>query len=197
MLICGSNGDCVLKNDRFTPFAGALNVTKFELATGAETVLFSQPALALPAGPGAAMWFNVGASIDATAFVLRGVVVGADGALVTDAFSPLLPPANWTSLPLATVGASVADEPNADGSIDVTVTADKPAAFVTLTTAAAGRFSDNALPLVAAGSRVLRFEPWGDAAGAADQLRATLRVDHLAAAMQGVRDDAARAARNV
>jgi len=195
LLVCGSGGNCVVKNDRFLPFAGAVTVTKVALATGAETVVYANASLALRAGPGEAFWFTIDPAIDGTAFVLRGAVTdaGAGGAVVTDAFFPLLPPANWTSLPASpSVAFSVAEADNADGSVNVTVTSDAVAAFVTLTTLAQGRFSDNAF-LLPPGARIVRFLPWGDAQAAGDALRATLRLDHLAAAVQGVLADARNA----
>ena len=171
------------------PFSGALTISKVELATGVETVLFADAAVALPAGPGAARWLTVDASIDGHDFVLRGTVTDAaqGGAAVTEAFFPLLPPANWTTLPPApSVSFSVADAPNADGaSINVTVATDKTAAFVTLTTLASGRFSDNAF-LLLPGARTLTFEAWGSVHEAAGVLRSTLRLDHLADAVQGL-----------
>jgi len=191
LLICGDNSNCVLKNDNFSPFAGSVTVSKLELATGLSTVVYSNPAVSLPAGPGQALWFSTGAApIDGHDFVLTGQVVAASGELVTDAFFPLLPPANWTSLPASpSVAFSVAEADNADGSVNVTVTSDAVAAFVTLTTLAQGRFSDNAF-LLPPGARTVRFLPWGDAQAAGDALRATLRLDHLAAAVQGVLADA-------
>ena len=195
LLICGSGGNCVVKNDRFTPFAGSVTVSKVELATGATTVLFADAALSLPAGPGQARWFTIDPSVDGHAFVLVGQVIAASGVLVTDAHFPLLPPANWTLPAAPQVVAAVAETANADGSVNVTCSTDATAAYVTLTTLAAGRFSDNAFLLLPGpgAARVVRFLPGGDAQAAGDALRATLRLDHLAAAMQGMRDDARRA----
>lgn len=188
LVICGAAGNVLIKNDRFTPFSGTLNITKLELATGIETILFTNSTLALPAGPGAAQWITVDSSIDGHLFVLRASVIGANGELVTNSFHPLLPPANWTSLPLdAAVTVVVADEPNDDGSINVMLTSTKLAAFVHLTTLAAGRFSDNAffvLPGISGGVTV-RFIPW-ESGISSDVLRSSLRFDHLAAAMQGM-----------
>ena len=175
-LLCGRGGNCVVKNDRFTPFSGAVTITKVELATGVETVVFADAALSLPAGPGQARWFTIDAAIDGSAFVLTGEVVSASGERVTDAFFPLLPPANWTSLPAApAVAFAIADGANADGSVNITLSTDKVAAFVTLTTLAQGRFSSNAVMLLPSAPRTVSFLPWGDAEAAGAALRSTRR----------------------
>jgi hypothetical protein len=180
----------LIKNDRFTPFSGILTITKLELATGIETIIFTDTALSLPAGPGAARWLSIDPTIDGHNFVLRASVIGADGILVTNSFHPLLPPANWTTRPFdATVTASVADVLNPHGSLNVLLTSSKLAAFVHLTTLAAGRFSDNAffvLPSgIPGGGVTVRFIPW-EAGVSSDVLRASLRMTHLVEALQGM-----------
>jgi hypothetical protein len=143
-VLCGAGGACVVKNDRFTPFAGSLSIAALDLASGVETVLHDDAAFGLPAGPGAGVYLTLpgGGGLDGTKSVLRARVRDAAGELVTDAFHPLLPPANWSALPAAAnVVATVADAPNADGTVDVTLTTDATAAFVTLTTTSAGRSS--------------------------------------------------------
>ena len=79
-------------------------------------------------------------------------------------------------MPAADVDAAVASAANPDGSIDVTVTASSTALFVTLTTLAHGRFSDNSFAM-SPGAVTLQFLPFGalDAA----LLRKSLRVEHL------------------
>jgi hypothetical protein len=73
----------------------------------------------------------------------------------------------------------IAPTPNADNSVNITVTASSaPAAFVTLTTLAQGRFSDNAFWLSSSGaSRTITFIPFGTLD--LDSLTDTLRVEHL------------------
>ena len=73
-------------------------------------------------------------------------------------------------LPNATVTVTVS-------GLEVTVTTDKPAMWVMLTTAAHGRFEDNAF-LLRKGSRTLQFVAF--VAGQEDSLRDTIRVEHVA-----------------
>ena len=176
---CGT-GNCMVKNDASGPLQGAaLTVSKVEFATGVTTVLHSEPALALPAGPGAAAFFTIDSGIDGSAFALRATVAAADGTMLTDNFIPLLPPVNWT-LPRASVTFEVAPLPEKDGSINVKVTSDKVAAFVTLTTMAQGRFTDNAF-FMAPGTVEVGFVPWAE--GQYEKLVETLRVEHMASYM--------------
>ena len=70
---------------------------------------------------------------------------------------------------------------HADGSAEVLVTtAGGPALFVTLTTLAAGRFSENAFHVGGSGGvKALAFFPLGGGAVQLDVLQASLRVEHL------------------
>ena len=175
---CGSGGNCMVKNDHFEALTGAsLSVSKIELSTGAVTSVYSEPALSLPAGPGAASFFTIDATIDGSAYVLRAVVTNASGAVLTDNLIPLLPPANWTGLPKATVTFAIAPAPNADGSIDITLTSDGTAAYVVLTSLAQGRFSDNAFMMLPSAPATVQYIPFYSADF--DLLSSTLRVEHM------------------
>lgn len=59
----------------------------------------------------------------------------------------------------ANVAFSVAEAPNDDGSVDVTVKSDKFALWVTFTTLAQGYFSANAFHMLSDETRVIRFIP--------------------------------------
>ena len=113
---------------------------------------------------------------------------GADGALLAENFELLAAPFALAFPPAATVTAAVAAAPAADGSVAVTLTASATALFVTLTTQAQGRFSDNAL-LLPPGDTVVAFLPWGPLN--ATLLASTLRVEHVA--LYGVNTTGARA----
>jgi hypothetical protein len=63
----------------------------------------------------------------------------------------------------------------------VSVTTDNAALYVTLTTLAQGRFSDNAFLLLAGETKTLEFVPF--VGFDLDQLRSTLRVEHVASYM--------------
>ncbi len=203
---CGAGGVCYVRSDRPTPFAGTLTVTAVTLATGATRVVYSAPALALPAGPGAALWFNVDAGINGNTTVLVADVYeapaqvpawraaatyasplaalggGAAPALVSSNLVLLAPPAALAA-PAAAVAFTVADAVNADGTVDITLTTDAPALFVTLTALAQGRFSDNAFLLLPGAPRVVTYIPFVAPTDYAT-LATTLRVEHAASYAQ-------------
>ena len=114
---------------------------------------------------------------------------GATAARVSYNVLPFQPP-KAMNLPQATVAVSVGESKNADGSVPITVTSDAVALFVTLSTEAAGRFSENAFlvgpeAMVGAASykKVVAFLPWTEGSawtGAQHELlKATIRVEHL------------------
>lgn len=179
---CGADGKCMVKNDAVEALTGAaLTVSKVELATGIVTAVHSEPSLSLPPGPGAAAFFTIDPAIDGAQFVLTATVTSAGGLVLTENVIPLLPPASWTGLQRATVTAVVSPgAPGPNGELDILLTSDKTAAFVTLTTMAQGRFSDNAF-LMLPGTRTVQFVPW--APEQAPVLEETLRVDHMATYM--------------
>jgi len=90
----------------------------------------------------------------------------------------LLAPPKDLVLPSATVTATIAPSANADGTIDISLDATKTALFVTLTTLAQGRFSDNAFALVP-GSTAVTFVPTLGTTLDRTLLEKTLRVEHL------------------
>ena len=80
-------------------------------------------------------------------------------------------------LPPASVTASAAQAANPDNSVNISLRTDRTALYVTLTTLAAGRFTDNAFALTA--DAVVRFVPFGGGAADLPLLRSSLRVEHL------------------
>jgi hypothetical protein len=78
------------------------------------------------------------------------------------------------------VSLTVAHGVNPDGTITVAVEADKVAAFVTLTTLAQGRFSDNCVLLLPAQPLTLQFIPFGQPQQALQLLENSTRVEHAA-----------------
>ena len=82
----------------------------------------------------------------------------------------------------AHVTATVAGAANPDGTVNVTLTADAVALWVSLTTLAQGRFSDNSILLLPGVPRVLQFVPFRSGTAAEDlkTLRSSLRVEHYA-----------------
>lgn len=100
-----------------------------------------------------------------TATNTQGAVLGRNSQLLTTL-------ANLT-LPAATVKAAVS-------GCSIQVTTDNTAVLVTLTTRAAGRFSDNFFTLPAAQSRTIVFIPFDGTTCSSDLLRTSLRVEHVA-----------------
>ena len=180
--------------------------TAVRLADGRETVL-GRANLTLPRGANAVAWFCAGGGKPTPPAVCSGWQVllptagcsanGADcviTATVTDAATgavlasnvQLLAPPGKLNASRAVRATAVVGEANpTDGSVPVTVTATggggAPALFVTLFTAANGRFDDNFLALLR-GSRVLRFLPF--APDQRDVLAHTLRVNTLSELMR-------------
>ena len=81
-------------------------------------------------------------------------------------------------VPEAKLAFAIADAANTDGTIDIVVSSDKVAVWVTLTTLAQGRFSDNAFFLPAT-KKTIRFVPFSPSTAADDHhvLRASLRIE--------------------
>ena len=96
---------------------------------------------------------------------------------MSDNIIPLTKPASM-AVHNATVQLVVASATNADGSMDIGVSADHVAVFVTLTTRADGRFSDNAFLLLPSTGATVQFVPFGPLD--LDLLKSSLRVEHLA-----------------
>jgi beta-mannosidase len=194
MSTCGDNGAggmvCYVKNDSPKPFKGTVDVSLVTFATGA-TKSMKKLTLDMPAGAGTTQWFTVGSSLSDAAHadaqsllrspqdsMVQVTVSDATDAVVCD--NPVLfaEPKNLT-LPKASVSA-VVGAAGADGSVEVTVTTDKFALFVTLTTLAQGRFSDNAFAMLP-GKKTLKFFPFQGFE--LSELKATLRIEHTATYM--------------
>jgi len=88
--------------------------------------------------------------------------------------SGLILPAANVSLELGALGTY--------STVPITLRTNATALFVTLTTQAAGRFSDNAILLVGGEPTTIKFLPWLEGASPAANtalLRRSLRVEHL------------------
>jgi beta-mannosidase len=194
MSTCGDNGAggmvCYVKNDSPQPFEGTVDVSLVTFATGA-TKSIQKLTLNMPAGAGTTRWFTVGGSRDDAAYadaqsllaspqdsMVQVVVRNSSGAVVCD--NPVLftEPKNL-ALPQATVQV-VVGVANADGHVGLTVTADRFALFVTLTTLAQGRFSDNSFAMLP-GRKLVTFVPFQGFE--LSELKATLRIEHTATYM--------------
>jgi len=110
-----------------------------------------------------------------TTNLLDAVAASAESGAVSSNEILLAPPKDLR-LPQSTVTTTIASQPNADGTIDIRVHATATALFVTLTTLAQGRFSDNSFALPP-GETKITFIP----IGMPDRplLAKSLRVEHL------------------
>jgi hypothetical protein len=140
--------------------------------------------LDMPAGAGVSQWFTISPP-DGTKSVLVATVIDSKGAVMSKNVMPFATPQKM-ALQKANVKATASTSKNPDGSVDITVTAEKTAMYVTLTTLAHGRFSDNAFLLDASSkfSRTIKFIPFRDFdAAAMTQLTSSLRVEDVSAYM--------------
>ena len=180
MATCGDGGACYVRNDRAgRPFEGSCTVASLEFATGAAKTVHTLDLTgksALAPGAGVTRFFTVDLSaVDASTHMLTAscapvaadavtttsfVRAGAVGASGRRRVAQRNPPraAGRLTLPPAAVSATVAKTSNADGTVDVTLKANATALYVTLTTAAQGRFTDNAFAVTAA-AQVIQFVP--------------------------------------
>ena len=191
-----------MRNDRAAEgFHGTVTLTTYAVAdrTGSPGTQLLRLEVSLPEGPGAVQWFDFPGPIpDANTTLLEITVAdternadddaaaGAAGAVVSTHVVTLdYPKALKQSLVRdANVTSSVATSVSANGTIDIALEADATALWVTLTTRAQGRFSDNAFLLRpgAANARTVQFIPFRDGTGKEDlgTLTSTLRVEHYA-----------------
>ena len=181
LISCGSPTStvlCFIKNDNIAAVQGQLLITALDLATSKLTPIYNQQQ-SLGAGP-FSFWFNI-PTINANTTILLGTFTDSvTGAVLTRHPMILTEPMHLTMTSLA-LTITVATEPNADGSIDVTVAransaSTNAALYVTLTTAANGRFSDNAFVFYQ--TTTLQFIPFGTLKQAL--LVSTVRIEHVA-----------------
>jgi hypothetical protein len=180
---CGKAGVCYVRNDGAgIGFEGTVTVTMVSIADGTSEILASKP-LDMSPGPAEITWFNISShgEVDGTTHFLM-VDVCSDGEkkeVVSHNIVLQAPPKSIKALPISSgLGFAVAEKANADGSIDIHVSTKVPVAlYVTLTTAAHGRFSENAFEVLA-GSKTVQFIPFGPLDRTS--LVTSLRVEDLA-----------------
>jgi hypothetical protein len=131
---------------RPVPFKGSLTITAIDFEAGTETSLKAMP-LDMAAGVGVTQQFPLGAKVNGSTTMVHAVIKDSAGVVVHNNYIPFSEPKNFV-LPKAKVTFTVASTANPDGSVDITVTTDKVAVYVTLTTLAQGRFSDNAIVMM-------------------------------------------------
>lgn len=178
---------CFVSNQRpGVTFSGTLTLTKVDLASGVSSVWDELP-ISVPAGPGAVFWVTPNATMPNVTTTLLVAKLLEDGATVPfdEHVMHLTAPVNL-NVTKATVTTSLASAPNADGSVNITVVSDAVALFVTLTSMAPGRFSDNAFLLLPSTPRLIVWTAFldGDAPSDYALLKASLRVEDLSTYVQ-------------
>lgn len=197
MATCGGDGTCYARNDFPFDFAGHLTVRGISLVDGSSKT-FHDADLKLPAGPGSVQFFQANVSeANATETVFVATVTQSQEQRQSARASPRLVQSaseggasvvssnvllNQTPGQLAVrpsgLKAAVASAANADGSVDITLTGDHVAVYATMTTAAHGRFSDNAF-VFQPPSVTVQFLPFDGTVLDVDLLKSTLRVEDL------------------
>eukprot|EP01047_Picozoa_sp_COSAG01_P027786 COSAG01_NODE_1845_length_9070_cov_16.651806_5_plen_195_part_00 len=171
--------------------ATALSRANLTLPRGANSVAWFCAGGGKPTPPAVCLGWQallptIGCTASGTNCVITATVTDvANGAVLASNVQLLTPPGKLNASRTVRITALVGEANATDGSVPVTITAASgsgsggggaPALFVTLSTAANGRFDDNFLTLLQ-GSRVLRFLPF--APDQRDVLAHTLRVNTL------------------
>ena len=169
---------CYLKNDGITAFErGVVQILALDLATSQVKTHVSNT-FPLAAGPAVTTWFFV-ESINRNTTVLLASYLNAD-AVMTQHTILLTEPMHLTLTSLQLL-VTVASQPKADGTVDVTVSraqsSQNAALYVTLTTRANGRFSNNVFTFYQ-NSVNLQFIPFGPLQ--LSLLQSSIRAEHVA-----------------
>jgi hypothetical protein len=186
---------CYVKNDAPFPFMGTVNVSLVVFATGKVTTLSSIP-VSLDAGAGITQWFcaqsDSPVAVSASSFepnackswasvlaaggctnssycMMTVVVYNQKDVDISTNELALTPPKDM-KLPKPTINWSLSD------TGVITLQSDAVAVYVTLTTLALGRFSDNTFLLLPSTKKIVEFFPYGDLD--LNTLKTTLRVEH-------------------
>jgi hypothetical protein len=196
--VFGTAASCFARNDNPLHALNAIATVTTLRITGSGTVLQTNTStISLPHGAGAVTWWCLGNgsadSCESMSSYLSRMGCSASGSdcvlflSLSDTTTGSKLATNWEllglpghlSLSSPSLSWAIASNPNVDGSVNVTVTANTaPAAFVTLTTLAQGRFSDNVFWISTSGtSQTVSFIPFGVLD--LDTLTDTLRVEHL------------------
>ena len=155
-------------------YSGAVTISAVRLSDGHTTSLWSDT-VTLGPGPGAMAWMHMPglASLNASESVVTAVAQDGNATVCSNVV--LLAPPKQLDLPKATVQVQFRKD---DDPFSITLVSDQVALFVTLTTQAAGRFSDNAF-LMPRGEVEVTFIPFVEVTSELKaQLKATLRVEH-------------------
>lgn len=173
----GTSACYVSNHGAGTTFTGTVTLTAYDhFGNGVGKVVESRP-VAMQAGPGALEWFSAELPPGNTSSVISTVHDAKGGNLMSEHMVQLVKPMDMR-VPVAKLSFKIAAAANTDGTIDIDVTSDKVALWVTLTTLAQGRFSDNAFFLPAT-IKTVQFVPNSPSTSAHDlgELKASLRIE--------------------
>ena len=168
---------CYIRNDAFQGMVGNALIYAIDLTNSHITPHFMQSGISLASGPGAVQWLDIPAVANPNSTVLRAVFIDSVTSEVVARTTILFTTPQFLTLSPVQLSVRVSSSVNKDASVDITIAkkADSPAAvWVTLTTMAQGRFSDNSF-IMAENEVVVQFIPFG----ALDTvlLRKSLRVE--------------------
>lgn len=160
---------------------GTITLESLAFADGAVSAVHTEE-VSLAPGAGVSKYFhanNITALSGATHMLIATVredSTAGGGAVRTTNEIALLPP-KAMQLRAAAVTATLTPVPNTDSTYDVSLSANATALYVTLTTLAHGRFSDNFFAMGAGTHRTVKFVPFSTFN--ASMLAPSLRVEHL------------------
>jgi len=167
---------CFVRNDIYAGVSGHIVIDAIDLTTGQRTNHYRTNPFTLPGGPGSIRWFSdvpAVANVNNTV-LLASFVDSAPSGTVLAQNTVLLTTPQYLTLSKTRVTATVSSGVRPDASVDIYLSVEGAAAlWVTLTTQAQGRFSDNGF--VMADDLVIQFLPFGPLDVAL--LKKTLRVE--------------------
>jgi len=183
---------CFVRSDRAVEkFVGRVTLRVYRLSDPAATpILLKDFDVLLPPGPGTFVWFDLDQPQlpDANTTLLVASVTETDmynnSLIVSEHIVGLTYPKSFKSHIVTNVNVTAHVEPtaNLDGTIDISLRSDAIALWVSLTSMAQGRFSDNSFLLLPSDNYEVKFIPFrtGRATEDLDTLKKTLRVEHYA-----------------
>lgn len=184
MSTCGNragvqNGSsvCYISNHRAgMGFEGTVTLTSYDHFGDGAGVVVAHKEFVLPAGPGVIQWFTAELPTGNTSSIIS-TVRNNNGAVLSEHMVQLVKPLALR-VPVTKLSFKISDAANSDGTIDIMVSSDKVALWVTLTSLAQGRFSENAFFLPAT-TRTIQFIPFSPSTAAYDHktLQASLRIE--------------------
>ena len=168
IIACGQGraGDaqlCFLRNDVYAGVVGSIYIYAIDITNSAITPHFMLEGVELASGPGAIQWFDIPAVTNPNTTVLKAAFIDSVTLETIARNTILFITPQFLTLSPVQLSVRVSSSINADASVDVYIAkkADTPAAvWVTLTTLAQGRFSDNSF-VMAEEEVLVQFIPFG------------------------------------